>query len=340
VEFGKYWEQSYLIEWESQKEGPLIDFADCGGPVRQKVWSKLTEPVKHITVADKTFMECDIRANLDSCTFTRCNFKRCRFVTNKWARVKFSGCDFSQCHFLRLNCEDCEFVDDCTFKDLSASAEYLKLFRTELPASKFVRALNPNIRNLPASKSLLKQRKRFADTKRKIAGLVLRSVTDCGDPFNIMAAHREVVLSILLSRIKAHDTYYDDASRELKESNRCWRLLCSFWPSCEYIITCVSGWLTDWGRSLLRSTVYIIVTVALFAAIYCANDPNVNRHNCYDVVAHSILKSLEISLLFGYTTHRQLDTSFGAASLIFLNAITGLYWYSLIIAAITKRTLQ
>lgn len=340
MEFGNYWEQSYLSEWDCQREDSLRDYKDTGGPVSQRVWSGKEEPLSRLAVTEKEFKECDIRGRLDSCTFTRCKFIRCRFVSNIWRRVKFSGCEFTRCHFLRLRCEDCEFLDDCRFEDISASAEYLTLNHTALSASAFLSALRTNLRNLPAPKDALKQMQRFSVTRRKIAGIVFRSATEAADPLNIAAAYRNVVLSALAAKIMKRHFYYDARSGSTVERWRLTRFVLSLGARCEYAITWVSGWLTDWGQSLLRSTAYIVVVILVFACIYYRSDPRGPGHGSREHIAASTIKSTEISLLFGYTTHRQVNAPLNDTGTIVANAIAGLYWYSLVVGAITKRTLQ
>ena len=340
VALGEFWEQSFKKDWlYPDQVTSLNNFDRSAGPVNQRICTGKDETAEKLFVTDKKFVDCELKTRIKGCTFTRCEFTGCRFTWNDWSKVKFSECIFTRCHFFGVFWHDCEFLDNCSFNEISASAEHFDLARTEIPASKFVQALTTNLRDLPEGLPATLQKQRFAVTKRKIAGAVLVSVRESADPINAAAAYREVVLAGIRAKIAEKASIYDKRERETVQRNRFFWFMRTLGDRGELLITWLSGWLTDWGQSLVRSVGYIVIVVIIFGCTYFWIDPALNTKSCFEHAASSFVKSAEISLVFGYTAHRPLDGNFAGTAIKFVNALLGLYWYSLVVGAMNRRTL-
>jgi hypothetical protein len=93
-------------------------------------------------------------------------------------------------------------------------------------------------------------------------------------------------------------------------------------------IVLLSGWLTEWGRSLLRPFGFFAATVLFFTNIYRFMDPTSAYHSAFEGWLTALIKALNITLVAGYTAHFDASSSLINQSVCVANLSLGIFWYS------------
>lgn len=273
------------------------------------------------------YKDCDFSFDLDLGSFSNCSFENCRFTQMEWQNVKFNNCDFKKCDFTFATLKQCSFLDNCSFKQISASAEHFKMIETSISASCFLQAIGTNLEHLPSSVDADYQKHRLVASKAKISRMVFTSTKNQPDLGLFFQANKELVLHSLAERVEKW------RYTEKQKNSFVWAEIWSLPQKLEYTLAFASGWLTDWGQSVVRALAFFVGLVVFFAALYYFFEQPKS-------VSMAALKSFEISVVAGYTSHRQAHDNFFCSYLMGANLFFGLYWYSLIIPTIVRRVLR
>lgn len=334
---GNKWELHYDPDASPNSlVGYLDDLKNSTGHQDYVIKSRENNASRDLHIRAKTFVNCDFKLeNISFSSFTNVRFEGCSF-TGTWQDVKFSGCTFLRCHLAPVKFIHCAFMPDCLFTSFSTSAELFTISGTTISATPFLKGCLPNTRGLDDAKANY-QLYRHHGTKAKIAQAVLLSTKDEPDLDLYFEAYREAAKLNLAWKIKEALHVETREGDKVNVSVRTGLSSLHALPArVEYWSVVGSGWLTDWGRQVFRALAFFLIVNCVFTVIYLF-DPSLPVPG--SVIA-AILRSLEISLVAGYDTHRKAESISFWEFLKFLNVIVGLYWYSLLLPTITRRLLR
>jgi uncharacterized protein YjbI with pentapeptide repeats len=325
---GRFWESTFkkhvpdFVSWCLEKDA---DLATETGKINVVVTAE--EGTRAVNLSKKHFETCDFNHfTLEDSSFADCSFVDCRFVKSDFDTVKFSRCRFDTCHFLNVQFWKCRFID-CTFSNISASAEHLLFSESSISASAFIDALVTNTTALPEGKSTSYQEHRFLSTKVKIARAIFISVRDEPELDQLFDANR--CFELALQRKKIDDAYWTTVDGQLVKRNRFFRSI--VWPVRLAALGVIrsAGFLTNWGRSPLRSLWVLGSAVGGFFLIY---------HFAFGIdLQAAFLRALDCSFVFGYTRYAAGTPTGCLDWIMFVNAFVGFCWYALLIPALSKR---
>ena len=128
---------------------------------------------------------------------------------------------------------------------------------TAISASAFISSLQTNLSYLPEEATKEFQKYRFFSTRKKIAKIVFSATRNEADLDYYFQAYEQLTRCTLAHEVERHR--FDESTRMPNSRLRFW--LRSFPSRIESTLTTLSGWLTGWGRSLFRSTVFMLVEV-------------------------------------------------------------------------------
>ena len=329
---GNYWEVTYEEDsapFESWTLAKSEDLRTDIGKTRLTVVTPPNTDTRAVNLYDKQFNACDFNHfRLADSTFKNCIFVGCRFVKSDFKNVKFSGCRFETCHFLNVTFQNCQFLS-CGFSNISASAVHLLFSETSISSRAFVDALATNVNKLPNGVTELYQLYRLSSDKVKIARGIFVSVRNEPELDLLFDANRSFELALRRKRVM--DAYWFDNQGQLSKRSLAYRS--TVWPVRigSLWITQAAGFLTDWGRSPMRSLALLVATILLFFGVY------------YFAFGQgfftSALRAADCAFVFGYTKYslspgaqvRTIDL------IMFLNTLAGFCWYALFIPALSKR---
>jgi hypothetical protein len=326
-----YWEMPYdPAGREPDAQENINELGNSNGWDHAKV--SLTAPAEsaRLNAAGKKFSDCNFRGFLEKGSLTDCVFVGCYFVGTHWKTVKFSGCTFERCHFLHADFINCRFVD-CNFSDISVSAEHFTCESTEVDVREFLEGLSTNLRHLPERTSVDYQKSRLIRDKAKIARILYRSNQELfGRQY--FASHRELILYSIRAEIE--EKRFDEAvvrARPIRRSRI--SFLRKTWAYyVDLLAVRAAGGLTDWGQSITRPLVFILTIMCVFCVVYLL---------AFGVsYKWAAVRSVEVSLVAGYTAHVTEKDSAALRVVTLLNLIVGIYWYSLIVPVVTRKFLR
>ncbi len=336
---GYYWEQSYVghADNPSDEITPVIAFHN--GAHNKRIATDPRAParrLRRLSVArDITLELCDFESSVEDSVISNVRFERCRFVKTRFQHVKFSNCHFNHCHFGDILFRDCVFVESCTFSHNSASAERLRLHTTAVSPKAFISGLAPNLRDLPPDVEADYQVFRFSATKVKLAKLVWSSNEDEANLGFYFDAQAELVRAILDQRVQ-RDRY---TSLDLPATRRskCSFLIRSLLPRIERRAMLASGWISDWGRSVLRPMgVFLAIVLTFSNAWYWM----LTAQGQPASPLSSAGRAINLTLVAGYTVHIGSASPFAEKCLAIINVLVGLWWYSLLIPVLLRRIIR
>lgn len=295
----------------------------------------------NIHVRSLRFEHCDLGLKWRYSSFTDCEFIACRFNGSNLQGVKFSDCSFRNCNFSYCTFEDCQFVSGCTFAGNSASAEQFTLKTTSIPASAFLQELVTNIKYIPDTEATTPefQLNKHFKTKLGIAQRIYGATREENDIELFAQAYRELILCTIDWNIERH-RYYPKSKHEMpKLRNHFLFLWLSFPAHFEKPIIRFSGYLSDWGRSVARPLSVFLFLLTAFYYWYMFTIPHASL---WDLVSARdiFLRSLDVTLVAGYTAHCEPTDNVPTRWLTAVNMIAGLYWYSLMVPVLTRRLLR
>jgi len=357
---GQQWEQSYCEDLPRQvfsKKTDLAGLNNEAGAFEEFVqdnnrldqyekdglaWIKKRKSTNTPrNVEGKKFERCEIRLVVEGITFMKCDFVGCRFIANRWNFVKLRDCTFTRCHFFNFHMHGCEFLD-CDFELITMSPEFLELHSLAIDPVRLVKALQPNLRFLPTGKDPVVETRKFARTRAKVAGAIQRAVTETGDPDASIDSHRLATEEALKARICQHGLRVDVVNQKQVEVAQSFakQLFASFPDRLELLLLQLSGWLTDWGKSLGKSMLFILSVIVLFAFLYYFDSMGWPLRWDFGKAVDSLLKSTDISVVAGYTSHRDVGGGTFKECIKVANLLLGLFWYSLVVSVVAKRILR
>ncbi len=356
---GKYWEQSFskeladdvrnrplsLVDVHSKAGGFQNAIADNNrldryekhgeGWIKKRISSDVPRDIRN-----KRFEQCEIRLVIEGVTFEGCHFVSCRFIANRWKEIKFSNCKFERCHFFNLHISGCDFVE-CRFELISISPESLSLESVSIAPLELVRALQPNIRDLPAGKDPVVESLLFASTRAKVVGALHQAVLQSGNLANSLDGYRAVVTCTLEASIAQKGLRYDKSKQADVARGRIAHIAYSLLDRMELVLINVTGWLTDWGKSLGRAILFMLCVFGFFSVVYYF--ASIEKAFNWDPAraANCLAMSFDISVVAGYTAHRKPDSSsFCLEAIKLVHLFLGVFWYSLVVSVASKRTMQ
>lgn len=332
---GNFWEVTYDPAWDGPSEVAYLTKLDGSNVLAaRRVLAEGSEPT---TVRwrrrdpIRTFQKCDFALHVRDSFISNCVFTLCRFKGSRWENVKFSNCRFDHCDFSESTLDRCHFVSDCAFNTISASAETFRIEETALSASNFIVALHTNLEHVGDKVDY--QRYRLVGTKQKVAKALYSATRNESDVNYFFEAYEQLTRCTLEYGIQKH-RYLGDGKRR----NSFVFCLMSLPARCEKRIVVTSGWLTKWGRSVLRPTVFFLATVLLFAILYL--DPSGLSSSWSRELARVFVQALNITLVAGYTAHFSAGAPLDTRIMMLTNVCVGLYWYSLIVPVLSRRVLR
>jgi hypothetical protein len=175
-------------------------------------------------------------------------------------------------------------VIDCTFSNISASAEGLLFFDTAISAAAFIGGLITNVVALPQGVNKDYQEYRHLGTKPKIARAIFISVRDQPELDPLFDANR----CFEIRRKRIADAYWTDNGKRLVKRNLIYRTI--VWPFRFATLGAlqIAGFLTNWGRSPFRSVGFLIAALTLLRCLlfwlwkklFGSNTPRAGLHFC------------------------------------------------------------
>lgn len=264
-------------------------------------------------------------------------FEECTFDQSSWERIKFTRCKFVKCHFHNVKFEDCKFMETCVFKNNSASAETLILKDTLLNPTDFLQSIATNLEFLPAGVDAVYQKTRLIETKANLAFLLYVSTKDGANISFYNAAQKELILSESRSRIERH-RFAQDSRQNPQTKLVFWRK--TFIPRVEMFVVCVAGLFTDWGKSVVIPLFVMGLIVCVFMIVYFVQCFPIVEGEGVEIALKSLVKSVNITLVAGYTSYFDRGSSLLRQLIEVVNLILGILSYSLIIPVLARRVLR
>ncbi|QCB46273.1 pentapeptide repeat-containing protein [Hydrogenophaga sp. PAMC20947] len=324
---GKITSNFIEFDWNTQNF-PSISKAVCHS---DQLKTKVGQYAWH-TIINTIFETCDFEGTFDfiNLTFRNCTFKNCDFKTAIWNDVKFSQCTFDVASISTSKFIDCQF-NQCAWKKIGISSNEMRFTKTIItnPHS-FIRAASTNM-----DKDLLSQfstspdyqRYRLEGTKSKVARMLLTSIQDQGDDdayFEAVKAHTTQALKAKISNQEFQRKQSKSVSRKLLHGG------IEIALQLERAVTQISGSINGWGGKLGRAIVAGIILMSIFGIIYSIT-------GTFQGIPQSILAAIEITLLVGYTKYASLTSSLPMQSLIAVNMLLGLWWYTIFVPTIINQ---
>ena len=334
MERGRFWEVTYAPEWGPLQEASFADVDGSSGFVKRRIVSNGPQGVSVRWKAKGPklhFQDCDIEETVHDSLVSNCTFTGCRFAGSTWTNVKFGSCRFENCDFSEAVFDRCYFVSDCEFASNSCSAELFRLVGTAISATSFIGALTTNL--LHTNKASY-QKHRFVRTKEKLAKSVFSSTHDEAEVSYYFEAYEQLVRTGLDSRVEVHRFDGDVERRRVSF------FALSAPARVERRIVLCSGWLTQWGRSILRPVSFYFVTVSIFSFVYSITDPSLRMLDWTPRIASAVSQASNITLVAGYTSYFTRSASLCQQAVWTANVIVGIFWYSLLVPVMSRRTLR
>lgn len=349
-----YWESIYdtsvnLSQFKKILIGEINTIRNNGDHLKKYVFILDTPEIElstkpntgRIKIEGATFEICDFRgSNIDQ----RITFKNCKFISvyfghSVFSNVNFEDCSFTECSFSLTKFVDCIFDESCKFKKISISGGKTIFENSIICAENLLfNAYNYATTEYCKIYKLHKEEQVYKMylSQVKLARNLLNSVSIIGDDdiyyqatktlFKLRLKERESKINLRASN------YYKHSKEEKRIKNL---LLFSYKKSrallfpVEKIMLNSFGIINGWGSNFLRCIFFGFAIVMIFSCIYYfqqhyyMNDAGIWTHQLYK----SIIKSLDITFLAGYTKYSTTSDSVGQQWLLLSNMILGLFWY-------------
>ena len=171
------------------------------------------------------------------------------------------------------------------------------------------------------------QKSRLEGTKAKAARMILSNLQLVGDDDAFYDAVKCYTTQVLVAKIFA--------LKQKIESNPSHTKLITYTLliiglHLELIILTLSGHINGWGSSVGRSAGFGLFIATIFTCIYYI-------FNIATTLPLSVLTSLEITLLVGYTKYSTDKLPLLHQYLFALNMLLGVWWYSIFIPTVVNR---
>ncbi|ATM93976.1 Uncharacterised protein [Yersinia frederiksenii] len=281
-------------------------------------------------VKDTNFKECDFygELNVTKLNFKKCTFKKVSFGYSFFKNTKFQNCIFEKCSLAMAKFENCQF-NDCEFTDTSFSGNETIFENTQINSEVLIKSGYTNL-----DESVLKEKgttaeyqtSRFETTKAKMARMVLNSLSSTADD----DLYYNSVKIYLISRTRARIYKYKyNAGNEDGLFKKIYSRFKMVATKFELLILCVSGFVNNWGNGLFRALMVGLLLILAFCIYYYSYFGT--------TVLGSLIKSIDITFLAGYTKHVTKETATSQQCVMLLNMCLGLWWYAIIIPTLINR---
>ncbi|MDV2100107.1 anti-phage Hailong system effector protein HalA [Serratia marcescens] len=279
------------------------------------------------------FTECDIYGDNKGVriTFKKCEFRKVCFGYANFKNIKFIDCIFNECSFSMASFENCQF-NNCIYNDISYSGNETKLKNTYIEPGKFINSLF-----VRQDKDILEkegatpeyQKYRSYGTKTKCSKVVLNSLSTIPDDEAYYQAVEVHFKCKQISKQKAISFERAD-SKIIKKT---WYSLLLLKSMVENFIINTSGLINGWGGGLFRCVFVGLFIMIMFAGIYSITSSG-------DIIG-SLMKSVDITLLTGYTKYSTQTSTTGAEELSevihLINMMIGVWWYGILIPTLINK---
>jgi len=316
--------------WDTRKTTGVKQ-ALCSSDMLQKTLD--TVSARGWTVKTYEFRECDFIGFFNpGLAFNNCDFDLCDFGSTTWRGTKFTDCTFSKCSFTLATFEQCQF-NNCKWSDSGISGTETKLYDTMIgnPES-FISSgftnLDTNVLSQNGNSSPAYQLMRLEETKMKLARVVLSNNERNADDSVYYESVKVYLLQSL--RAKKQQAKFQITSGKNKIRNMGSLALCKL----EELVIGLSGTLNGWGGNLARAASIGLLLIAIFALIYFILGQSETPTATWKL---SLIKSLDITLLVGYTKHATSALEWKTQALYGANAIFGLWWYAIFVPTVINR---
>jgi hypothetical protein len=339
---GNFWEITYDPGGANPtREIKLSESDGSTGYEDSKIVSTPGAPItvrRRIDDPQKRFHKCHFALEISDSRIANWQFYRCTFDGSRWRNVKFSDCLFEECHFSDVWFTRCQFLATCEFIKITASAELLRFESTSISATSFLRALSTNLDYLPDKVTKEYQLYRLNGTREKLAKLLFDSTKSEPDIDFYFQAYKELTIAMLRAKVERR-RYTFARSRPARNSPLSFYIE-SFPARLEFIVVALSGSFSDWGRSLVRPMLFFFCVVSAFTGVYFSFIYRLQPIPFSDQFWRSFMEALNITLVAGYTSFFNSSESLLRQGIEVANLILGLFWYSLIVPTITRKTLR
>jgi len=171
------------------------------------------------------------------------------------------------------------------------------------------------------------QEYRLLADKAKIARAIFISVRN--EPELNLLFDANQCFELALQRKKIEDARWKESDGQIRKRNPIYRFTIGTWRIVELSMIEASGFLTDWGRSPIKSMWLLISAVLVFSLVY--------RFALGDDFIAAMFRALNCAFVFGYTKYSMGAKAQAIDYTMFVNTLFGLYWYALFIPALSKR---
>lgn len=327
-----WWEPIFDPTIEPITKRGSWDFTHDGNPRRQV----FEDPGENTVVTGIVFEKVDFSGIFEHrVIFRQCTFKYCDFGLSSFHRAKFTGCEFFDTTFSMCTLEDCE-LRDCIFERISFSGNETILDRTLITnPSKFINGARAYLGGVPSDKSKVYQTLKMFETKSTISRRLLSALSDEGSERAFYDGLRTSTISDNKARmaLAAIDILNLQSRLRAKPLQSVLHFLWSVFKivasMLDLLILFTFGLLNGWGKSLSRPIAAGILGVLLFSFAYDGQ--------LAIPTSSSLMKSIEIWLLFGYTKYASVSNLIAAEKLQLANAASGLIWYAVTIPTIVNK---
>lgn len=338
--WGHRWQAMYDPFWDGPAQKRPFARVTCGTYIRESIL--VEEPAGTLVTVrwrggnePRRFERCDFSLSVGPESFvTDCQFIRCRFKGSLWEGVRFSNCRFEQCDFSEVTIKKCYFVNTCTFDRNTASPQKFRLEDTAISASAFMAGLQANL-EYESIDLIGYSRFKFAATRQKIAKTIYSATRNEPDVDYYFEAYEQLTRCTLTENVERYR--YNDATKEKIPQRNFWLL--SLLPRVDRWVVLLSGWLTNWGRSISKAMCIFLGLVSLFTALYFAATLATGVPFWHKLFS-SLREAINVTLVVGYTAEFHPELPRIMKIIMIINVIIGLAWYALIIPTITRRILR
>lgn len=300
---------------------------------------------KRLIIEDAAFDVCDFLGDNTNqkITFKNCEFRKVYFGHSVFNDVNFENCTFKKTSFALAKFSRCSFNEKCKFKKVSISGGKTVFEDTTILSSTFIQ--NAYIyatqkycdkRNL----NIYDQEYRMYSSLVKLSRNIITSVTNIGDDdiyYDAIKTLFKLRIKEKESKIKLDSEQIGTAMKTKKKLTKkakgyfklSWnKLHCILFPI-EKIILSSFGFINGWGNSFIRCIGFGFLILVSYTILYTYQswDAQVNLRGFFILLFESYMKSLDVTLLVGYTKYSTPSDSLLSQFLVQSNMLLGLAWY-------------
>lgn len=328
---GNYWEPIYSTnEISNFTEKDFTDNSLTGfqnATFNSK--NDLLNDNKTIIIENKNFAECDFSGEFKAkIVFKKCDFHKCDFGTSQWNKAKFTSCKFAFTSFTQSIFHDCEFRD-CGWSNVKFSGNETNIEKTIItnPVD-FIESFYYTEETILKKKdiNIRSDRAKSEETKLTMSKIILKNLELEGSDDSYYSA-------LKIYNIQSSKARLENLKIELNDKNNIYSLWIFVKIVFSYFdgkIISVSGWMNDWGRSIAKPAFFGWFLILFFAFVYYL----IGGRNNFLL---SIISSIDITLLVGYTKHASVTTPLYLQGVYVINMVLGLWWYAIFVPTVVNR---